>query len=157
MQFEFEEPTLRTFPTCFQTFKSLMYMYSLVPAYSQWRGIHKTNYGTCTQQYLFDEYSERKQYFLFQFNKAVVGNSPWEEMRQMLTDIFQIKMFESSVSSWMKKNHDKHDFRITHAVRLITMLFILLNCGEHIFFLIFCKFFAEIVCQTINFSKFSLE
>ena len=24
------------------------------------------------------------------------------------------------------------------------------------FFLIFCKFFAEIICQTINFSNFSL-
>ena len=39
---------------------------------------------------------------------------------------------------------------------LVTMLSILLRTGKHVIFLIFCKFFAEIVCQTINFSNFIL-
>ena len=56
----------------------------------------------------------------------------------------------------MVKNHDKHHLRIAHIVGLIAMRSILLSSGEHMIFLIFCKFLTEIACQTINFSNFSL-
>ena len=60
------------------------------------------------------------------------------------------------VLSRMTKNHDKHHLRIAHTVGLIAMRPILLSSGEHMIFLIFCKFLTEIACQTINFSNFSL-
>jgi hypothetical protein len=56
----------------------------------------------------------------------------------------------------MKKDHDEHDFRITHAIGHVTMFPILWRVREGVIFLIFCKFFAEIICYTINFSNFSL-
>jgi hypothetical protein len=77
-------------------------------------------------------------------------------MRQMLADIFQIEMFEASVTARMKKNHDEDDVRIAHTIGLISMFPVFCRNKEHVIFLIFRKFFAEIVCQTINFSNFSL-
>ena len=67
----------------------------------------------------------------------------------MLTHIFQIEVFEALVSTRMKKNHDKHDLRITHAIELVTMFSALLRFGKHVFF-IFCKFFADINRLTNN-------
>ena len=75
----------------------------------------------------------------------------------MLAYIFKIEVFEASISPGMKKNHDEHNFCVAHAVGFITMLTTLGIMGEHVIFLIFCKFFAEIICQTINFSNFSLR
>ena len=77
-------------------------------------------------------------------------------MRQMLADVFLIEVLVASVSTRMKKNHDKYDFSIAHAVRFIAMLYILFRTLQHVIFLISCKFFAEIICQTINFSNFEL-
>ena len=131
-------------------------MDSLVSTYPQWCWIHKSNSCTCSQQYRLDEYGQRKQNFFFQLNKAIVWYPSWKQVGQMFTDIFLIKVFETSVTSWMKKNHDEHDFSITHTVGLVTVLPILWWSGKHVFFLIFRKFFAEIICQTINFSNFSL-
>ena len=74
----------------------------------------------------------------------------------MLAYIFQIEVFEASISTRMKKNHDEHNFCVAHTVGFITMLTTLGRMGEHVIFLIFCKFFAEIICQTINFSNFNL-
>ena len=61
------------------------------------------------------------QYFLFLFHKSLVGYPTWKQMRQMLADIFQIEMFEASVTARMKKNHDKDDVRIAHTIGLISM------------------------------------
>ena len=65
-------------------------------------------------------------------------------------------MFEASVAAGMKKNHDEDDFRIAHTIGLVSMFPVLCRGGEHVIFLIFRKFFAEIVCQTKNFSNFIL-
>jgi hypothetical protein len=121
-------------------------MYPLVTAYTQWSGIHKTDTGTRSQQYRLDKDGHRKEDFPFQLYKTVIRHPFGKQIYQMLTDIFKVEVLETSVSTGMKKNHDKHDFRITHSVGFVTMLSILLRTGEHMIFLIFCKFFAEIVC-----------
>ena len=131
-------------------------MFPLVTAYTLGSGIHKADACTCSQQYGFDEYGQGEQYFLFQFHKSIVGYPPWKQMCQMLADIFQIEMFEASVAAGMKKNHDEDDFRIAHTIGLVSMFPVLCRGGEHVIFLIFRKFFAEIVCQTKNFSNFIL-
>jgi hypothetical protein len=77
-------------------------------------------------------------------------------MSQVLADVFQIEVIEASVSSRMEKNHDNHDFSIAHAIGLVTVLYILIRILQHVIFLMSCKFFAKIICQTINFSNFSL-
>ena len=74
----------------------------------------------------------------------------------MLADVFQIEVLEASVSSRMEKNHDNHDFSIAHAIGLVTVLYILIRILQHVIFLMSCKFFAKIICQTINFSNFGL-
>ena len=74
----------------------------------------------------------------------------------MLADVFLIEVLEASVSTRMKKNHDKYDFIIAHAVRFVAMLCILFRILQHVIFLMSCKFFAKIICQTINFRNFSL-
>ena len=43
-----------------------------------------------------------------------------------------------------------------HSYGWVTVLPVLGWSGEHVFFLILRKFFTEIICQTINFSNFSL-
>ena len=105
---------------------------------------------------LMNIYGQRKQYFFFLFNETIVRDSSREQMGQMLTYIFLIKVLETWVSSRMKKNHDKHNFCIAHAIGLVTMLSVLFCIFQHVILLISCKFFAEIICQTINFSNFSL-
>ena len=77
-------------------------MYSLVSTDTQWCGIHETDSSTSAYQYRFDEYGQRKQDFLFQFNKTVVGYFPGKQMCQVFTHIFQIEMFEASVSTGME-------------------------------------------------------
>ena len=74
----------------------------------------------------------------------------------MLADVFLIELLEASVSSRMEKNHDKYNFGITHTIGLVSVLYILFRILQHVIFLMSCKFFAKIICQTINFSNFSL-
>ena len=50
-----EEPSHGTFSTFRKTFEGLMDENALVPAYAQRSGIHETDAGTSTQQYLLDE------------------------------------------------------------------------------------------------------
>ena len=75
----------------------------------------------------------------------------------MLAYVFLIEVLEASVSFRMEKNYDKYNFSIAHAIELVTVLNILFRILQHVIFLMTCKFFAEIICQTINFSNFSLE
>ena len=77
-------------------------------------------------------------------------------MVQMLADLFLIEVLETSVSSRMEKNHDKHNFSIAPAIGLVTVFYILIRILQHVIFLMSCEFFAKIICQTINFSNFSL-
>ena len=70
----------------------------------------------------------------------------------MLADIFLIIMLEASETSRMKQDKNNHYFRIAHTVRLIPVLAVLVF--NHIFFLLQCKFLAQIICHTINFRNF---
>lgn len=55
-------------------------------------------------------------------------------MGQMLADIFLIIVFETSKNAGMKQDENNHNFRITHAVRLVAML---MGCIlYHILFLV---------------------
>lgn len=52
-------------------------------------------------------------------------------------------VFETSKTTGMKQDENYHNFRITHTVRLVTML---MGCIlNHIFFLLDSKFLAKIV------------
>ncbi len=41
----------------------------------------------------------------------------------MFADILQIEMLEAAETARMKENQDDDEFRITHTVRLVAMLF----------------------------------
>lgn len=78
-------------------------------------------------------------------------NRVWEtRLRNKCVDVINILliiMFETSETSRMKQDGDNHNFGIIHTIRLIARL---INWGflfNHIFFLLQCKFFAEIICQ----------
>ena len=45
-----------------------------------------------------------------------------KQMGQMLADIFLIIVFEASKTAGMKQNENDYNFRITHTVRLVSML-----------------------------------
>ena len=98
----------------------------------------------------------KKQYFFLQFYETVVRDSFREQLVQMLADVFLIEVLEASVSSRMEKNHDKYYFSIAHAIGLVTVLYILFRILQYVIFLMSCKFFTKIICQTINFSNFRL-
>ena len=95
-----------------------------------------------------------KQHLLFQFHQAVVGYAFEKQVRQVFAHILFIVMLEVSETARMKQNKDNYNFRITHLVRLVTVLILLVV--NHIFFLLQRKFLAEIICHTINLCNFGL-
>lgn len=106
-------------------------MDSLVLAYPQWGTVNETDACALAQKHLLDEQSQRDSHFFFQFNKAVIRNNLWEEMSHMLADLFQIKMFQTTITRVMKKYHDKHNFRLRHGE--ITVIFTFSCCFKRIF------------------------
>lgn len=75
-----------------------------------------------------------KQHLLFQFHQAVVGYAFEKQVRQVFAHILFIVMLEVSETARMKQNKDNYNFRITHLVRLVTVLILLVV--NHIFFLL---------------------
>lgn len=75
-----------------------------------------------------------KQHLLFQFDQAVVGYAFEKQVRQVFVHILFIVMLEVSETARMKQNKDNYNFRITHLVRLVTVLILLVV--NHIFFLL---------------------
>ena len=97
--------------------------------------INKTETGTGSQQYFFDEDGHGKQYFLFQFHKTVIGSMMRKKEFQMFVDnIFLVIMHEAAETVRMERNKNNHNLSITHAIGLVVMfLFIVFN---HVFFLL---------------------
>ena len=91
-----------------------------------------------------------KQHLLFQFHQAVVGYAFEKQVRQVFVHILFIVMLEVSETARMKQNKDNYNFRITHLVRLVTVLILLVV--NHIF-----SCYKEIICHTINLCNFGLR
>ena len=72
----------------------------------------------------------------------------------MLADMLLVVMLEAPEPSGMEQDQDDHDFRITHPVRLVPMLMVLVF--NHVFSLYFGKFLAKVIRHTINLRNFSL-
>jgi len=149
-----KEPSHGTSPTLGKSLKGLVDQYPLVAADTQGSRIDKADARTGAQQDFLDKNGQWKQHLLFQFHEAVVGYALGKQVRQMFAHIFLIVMLEASETARMKQNKDNHYFRIAHPVRFVTVFMLLVV--NHIFFLLQRKFFAKIICHTINLCNFRL-
>lgn len=64
----------------------------------------------------------------------------------MLADLFQIEMFQTTITRIMEMYHDKYDFRFGHGG--ITVIFALCNWFKHVFCHHGIKKPTKIICHT---------
>ncbi len=120
-----------------------MIQYTLVAADTQDCRIDKTDAGTCPQQDFLNENAQRKQYFLLQFYKTVIGHQARKQVFQVFAYIFLVIMLEAAETAGVEQNENNHNLCIAHTVGLVTMSgFLIFN---HIFFLSQRKFLAKII------------
>jgi hypothetical protein len=74
---------------------------------------------------------------------------------QKYANIMQIVMFKVFESAKVKEQQNSHNFTVGHLTGTITVLFAVLWQNFE-FFDFLSKFFAEIVCNTINCGNFVL-
>ena len=84
MQFEPEEPAHGTLAPLGDSLEDLVYVDSLVLAYTEWCAVYEADARTLAQQYLLDEQCKGYGHILLQLNKPVVGYQLGEQMLEML-------------------------------------------------------------------------
>lgn len=112
MKLESEKLAYGTLASLCYFLERLMDMDSLVPTYPQRSTVNEADACTLAQKYLLDEQGQWNGYFLFQFNKTVMGNDLGKEMSHMPTDLFHIEMLQTTESRVMEKYHEEHNFSL---------------------------------------------
>ena len=84
MQLKPEEPAHGTLAPLGDSLEDLVYVDSLVLAYTEWCAVYEADARTLSQQYLLDEQCKGYGDILLQFNKPVVGYQLGEQMLEML-------------------------------------------------------------------------
>lgn len=86
--------------------------------------------------------------------KPVIRHTLGKQVSQMFVHILLIVMFKTSETTGMGQDENNQNFCIAHTIGFVVILATL--TFNHNFFLLQCKFFAEIICHTINLRNFSL-
>ena len=78
----------------------------MVAADTQDCRIDKTDAGTCPQQDFLNENAQRKQYFLLQFYKTVIGHQARKQVFQVFAYIFLVIMLEAAETAGVEQNEN---------------------------------------------------
>ena len=112
MQLESEEPAHRALSPLGYTLERPVNMDTLILADPERRAVNEADTRTFAQQHFLDEKGQGNGNLLLQFHKAVIGYQFWEQVTEMVGDMFQIVMLQATVARTMKQDYDYRDFRL---------------------------------------------
>ena len=114
MKFEAIEPSHRTLPPLSYTFKDLVHMNTLVPAYAKQCAVDKADSGAFPHTASLHKENERDYNSPFKFRKAILCYCLRKHVRHMFLNFIDIEMLETLISAQMEQNHYGYDLRRGH-------------------------------------------
>ena len=157
MKFEAIEPSHRTLPTLSYTFKDLVHMNTLVPAYAKQCAVDKADPGAFPHTASLHKENERDYNRPFKFSKSIVCHCLWKYISHMFLNFIDIEMLETFISAQVEQNHYGYDLRRGHSRVAMILAFglVALRCKTVCLDESVIKF-AKVIGHTENFSNFVL-
>jgi hypothetical protein len=112
MQFESIEPAHGGLAALHYAFEHLVLFNPLVMANTQTSAVGKGNSCAFAKLAHLQETREHKRNLLLQFHETVIRNKRWKIVFHMQAHVLQIKMFQTLVSSQVKKNKYRRDLAL---------------------------------------------
>ena len=157
MQFEAVEPAHGALPSLGKPLEDLMKMDALVPAYTQRGAVHEADTRACSRAALLREQDERYGNLPLQFYKAVIGNCVRKQVRHILADFVQVKVFQAFIPTQVEQYHHRYHLGIGQRavpvvlpLRLVPLGCESVNLDKSVINV------AEIIHHTENFRNFVL-
>ena len=156
MKFEAIEPSHRTLTSLSDTFKDLVHMNTLVPAYAKQRAVDKADSGAFLHTASLHKENERDYNSPFKFSKAIVCYCLWKQICHMFLNFIDIEMLETLISTQVKHNHYGYDLRRGHlrSAMILALGLVALRCKTISLDKAVIKF-AKVIGHTENFSNFA--
>jgi hypothetical protein len=112
VELETIEPPHRALAPLGKPIEDLVEMDSLVPAYLKGGAVHETDSRAASHAALFDEQDERKGNVALQFDKAVIGIGPGEQVSHILLHFVQVKVFQAFIPTKVEQDQDDNHLGI---------------------------------------------
>ena len=155
MKFEAIEPSHRTQPPLSYTFKDLVHMNTLVPAYAKQCAVDKADPGAFPHTASLHKENERDYNCPFKFSKSIVCHCLWKHVSHMFFNFIDIEMLETFISAQVEQNHYGYDLRRGHSRVAMILAFglVSLRCNTVCLDESVIKF-AKVIGHTENFRNF---
>lgn len=115
MKFEAIEASHRTLTALGDTFKDLVHMNTLVPAYAKQCAVDKADSGAFPHTAFLHKENERDYNSPFKFSKSIVHHCLWKYISHMFLNFIDIEMLETFISAQVEQNHYGYDLRREHS------------------------------------------
>lgn len=157
VEFEAIKPSHRALSTLGETFEDFVEMDALVPANAQRGAVHEADARTGSHAALLHEQDERDGNLPLQFNEAVIGKGMREQVRHILANFIQVKVFQTFISTQVEQYHyryylsiGQHSLPMVLPLRLVPLGCESVNLDKSVINM------AEVIRHTENFRNFVL-
>ena len=158
MEFEAIKPSHRALPALGKALENLVKMDTLVPANTQRGTVHETDACAGSHTALLHEQDERNGNLPLQFNESVIGNGMREQVRHILANFIQVKVFQTFISTQVEQYHNRYhlsirqySFPMVLPLRLVPFGRESVNLDKSVINM------AEVIRHTENFRNFVLS
>jgi len=152
-----ELEAIKPLPALGKTLEDLVEMDALVPASAQRGAVHEADARTGSHAAFLHEQDERNGNLPLQFNEAVIGNGMREQVRHILANFIQVKVFQTFISTQVEQYHyryylsiGQHSLPMVLPLRLVPLGCESVNLDKSVINM------AEVIRHTENFRNFVL-